>query len=67
MCKTQRSSASLRVLRLFLPLQNNTEAAKAAFAAASRKQHHGRKNHAPLLAQAAVELNAGNISRAHQL
>jgi hypothetical protein len=48
-------------------LQNNTQAALRAFEVASRKTHHGRKNHAPLLAQASVYFNSGNMSQAHAL
>jgi hypothetical protein len=47
--------------------QNSTDDALRAFLAASKKLHAGRKNHAPLLAQASVYFNSGNISKAHQL
>lgn len=50
-----------------LGAQNNTDDALRAFQAASKKLHSGRKNHAPLLAQASVYFNSGNISKAHQL
>lgn len=49
------------------PQQNNSEAALAAFKVAARKFHNGRKNHAPLLAQASVHFNNGNIAEAHHL
>lgn len=51
----------------FVLLQNNPERAKQEFEMAARKKHNQRKNHAPLLAQAAVAFNSGNLARAHQL
>lgn len=54
-------------LVFLLLLQNNPERAKQEFEMAARKKHNQRKNHAPLLAQAAVAFNSGNLARAHQL
>jgi hypothetical protein len=48
-------------------LQNDTRVALIAFEVASKKLHNGRRNHAPLLAQAAVHFNSGNMAKAHQL
>lgn len=64
---THVSDCFLLLLPHFAATQNNTRAATEAFVAASMKQHNGKKNHAPLLAQAAVAFNGGNMARAHQL